>query len=92
MPHWRSYWLQTKQRGRTRFVWREVRASLLFWLILMPALDALVDHPPFRSFRLMVLIDLMMIPIFVIGGYLERRWKWNNLEKKYPDGSLPPWE
>ena len=36
--------------------------------------------------------SLITLPIFLVGGYLGGRWKWIDLDKKYPEDSLPPWE
>jgi hypothetical protein len=87
----REYWLRSKEQGRPRFILRQMLASVLFWLILMVGLDLLGDRPH-TTVQSMVVINLIMLPIFLLGGYLEGRWKWTDLQKKYPDHSLPPWE
>ena len=86
----RAYWLQTKEQGRTRFIRLEVLRSVLFWLVLMPVLD--LFGTPRSPWRFTVLVNLITLPIFVLGGYLEGRWRWADLEKKYPDDNLPHWE
>ena len=86
----RAYWLQTKEQGRTRFIRREVLGSVLFWLVLMPVLDLFGTQS--SPWRFTALVNFIILPIFVLGGYLEGRWRWADLEKKYPDDSLPPWE
>ena len=88
----RDYCLRTKEQGKGRFIWREVLASVLFWLILTPALYIFEDRTPYWSVRSMVFADLTLLPIFLLGGYLTGRWRWNDLEKKYPNDSLPHWE
>jgi hypothetical protein len=35
---------------------------------------------------------LIILPIFLLGGYLTGSWKLKDLEKKYPENSLPPFE
>jgi hypothetical protein len=87
----REYWRRTKQQGKARFIRRQMLASLLFCMILLPASD-LFESRPHATVQTTVLIDLIMLPIFLLGGYLEGRWKWTDLEKKYPEDSLPPWE
>jgi len=64
--------------------------SLALWLILMPTLEVFAVHV--SSVRLIVFTSFIMHPIFLIGGYLEGRWRWTDLEQKYPEDSLPPWE
>lgn len=96
----RESWLQSKARGRTRFVWREgVLPSLLTWLVVVfvvPAFEAFANRSPF-SVRSMtsghwtVFIDLILLAICLLGGYLTGRWRWTDLEKRYPENSLPPW-
>jgi hypothetical protein len=38
-------------------------------------------HPSSLQF---VVIWVIMLPIFLLGGYLTGSWKWKDLEKKYP--------
>jgi hypothetical protein len=35
------------------------------------------------ALRKNLLIYLVMVPIFALGGYLEGKWEWQDLEKKY---------
>jgi hypothetical protein len=86
----RQYWLQTKARGKGRFIWREVLFSLLICLVVVVGVPALAGQS--RSFSVAILTVAVMLPICLLGGYLTGRWKWKELEKKYPDNSLPPWE
>jgi hypothetical protein len=79
----RTHWLRTKERGRARFIRREVLNSVLFWLILMPLLDLFGDHRH-STVRSIVFANLIVLPILLLGGYLEGHWRWNDLEKKYP--------
>ncbi|SRR5579872_398635 len=74
--------LQTKEMGRSRFIRRQILFCLLFWLPLMPVLDWLTDRGPYSSLRSDIFIDLAVLPIFLLGGYLEGRWKWTDLEKE----------
>jgi hypothetical protein len=87
----REYWLQTKEQGRARFIRREVLGGLSFWSILVPAVQVFAHygHPSMRS---IIIGSLIMLPIFLLGGYLTGRWRWSDFEKKYPKDSLPPWE
>jgi len=81
----------TKAAGRNRFIWRQMLFSLAFWLILMPLLDLLA----FRTNPLSVqnvVIDLVLLPVCLLGGYLEGKWRWQDLEKKYPVDTLPSGE
>jgi hypothetical protein len=53
------------------------------WLILMPALALFGDRHPFSASN--VFIDLIMLPIFLLSGYLNGVWRWNEMDKKYPE-------
>jgi hypothetical protein len=87
----RKYRLQTKARGKRWFLWREVIGSLLFWLIIEPAVEAFGGHAhPFSVG--FFFIWLVLLPIFVLGGYLTGSWRWNDFERKYLEDGLPPWE
>jgi hypothetical protein len=96
----RESWLQTKARGRNPFIWIEMLASLPYWLIavfVVPAVEALKNHSPFSVRSILsgsrnLLIDLILLAIVLIGGYLTGRWRWTDFEKKYPENSLPPWK
>ena len=96
----RESWLQTKARGESRFILGEMLASLLIWLFVVfavPAVEAFANHSPFWAHsiwfgRWTVFSDLILLAIFLLGGYLTGRWRWTDLEKKYPENSLPPWK
>jgi hypothetical protein len=80
----RDHELRTMEQGRTRLISREVIGSLISWAILTPALYLFGNHS--HSYvRSMIFADLFVLPIFVLGGYLTGRWKWIDLEKKYPE-------
>ena len=64
----RKYWLDAKAGGKTRFVWREAIGSILIWLIVLPAVQVLGNHGHFFSLQFVV-IWLIMLPIFLLGGY-----------------------
>jgi hypothetical protein len=32
-----------------------------------------------------VVVWLIMLPIFLLGGYLAGSWKWKDLEKRFPE-------
>jgi hypothetical protein len=88
----RKYWLQTRALGRTRCIRRAVLESLFTGFAVFLVLGLLPDHQQPSSLRTTALICLIMLPIFLLGGYLEGRWRWQDLEKKYPENNLPPWE
>ena len=80
----RKYWLDAKARGRTRFIWRDAIGSILIWLVVLPAVQVFGNHGPLFS-RQFVVIWLITLPIFLVGGYLTGSWKWKDLVKKYPE-------
>jgi hypothetical protein len=80
----RKNWLERKARGKTRFIWREAIGSILIWLIVLPAVQVFEYHGRLFSPQFLV-IWLIMLPIFLLGGYLTGSWRWKDLEKKYPE-------
>jgi hypothetical protein len=85
----RKQWLEAKAAGKTRFVRRGMVGSLVLGVIVLLGL-ALFDSS--HSFRESIVPSLVMLPIFLLGGYLTAVWQWQDLEKKYPEDKLPPWE
>ena len=53
---------------------------------------ALTDRSPSHSTKVYFLASLIMLPILLLGGYLTAHWQWQDLQKKYPEDHLPPWE
>jgi hypothetical protein len=89
----RESWLQVRALGKKRFIRREMLGSLPIWIgivFVLPALERDHTHPPFSQSN--IFSGVILLPIFLLGAYLSGRWKWQDLEKKYPENSLPPWE
>jgi hypothetical protein len=87
----REYWQQTKAAGKARFVRRGVLGNLsigLFVLLVLALRDAYLGT--FQTTDL--LAYLIVLPIILLGGYLTAVWQWQDLEKKYSEDRLPPWE
>jgi hypothetical protein len=57
-------------------------------VILMPLLDLLAFKTDPLSVQ-NVVIDLILLPVCLLGGYLKGKWRWQDLEKKYPADTLP---
>ncbi len=76
----RQDWFKVKVRGRNRFIWRKgVLPTFLTCLIVALGLELsgiLRFHSP---------LHLIILPIVLLGGYLEGSWKWKDFEKKYPE-------
>lgn len=85
----RKQWLETKAAGKARFVRRGMLGSLVIGLVVLVGL-ALFDSS--HSFSESVVPSLVMLPIFLLGGYLTAVWQWQDFEKKHPEDELPPWE
>jgi hypothetical protein len=85
----RTQWLELKAAGKARFVRRGMVGSFAFGVVVLLGLT-LFD--PSHSFRESILSSLVMLPIFLLGGYLTAVWQWQDLEKKYPEDKLPRWE
>jgi hypothetical protein len=72
----KSSWLQTKARGKKRFILREMLGSLPIWLIVVfvvPAMETRANHSPFSvrstlSGHWTVFTDLILLAIFLLGG------------------------
>ena len=47
---------------------------------------------PSHSFRESIVPALVVLPIFLLGGYLTAVWQWQDFEKKYSEDRLPPSE
>ena len=87
----RKYWQQIRAQGKHRFIWREMIGTLVIWLVVLPVVEWYGGHEhPFSG--QFFLIWFLLLPIFLAEGYLRGGWKWKDLEKKYPEDRLPPWE
>jgi len=80
-----KYWQDTKAAGKGRFVMRGMLFSLVQGIVILLGL-ALLDRS--HSARAHFLISLIVLPVFLLGGYLTRHWKWQDLQKKYPEERL----
>ena len=84
----RKYWLDAKARDKTRFIWRDAIGSILIWLIVLPAVQVFGNRGPLLSLQFGV-IWLILLPIFLLGGYLTGSWKWKDLKKVLRIVSVP---
>jgi hypothetical protein len=80
----RKNWLVRKARGKTKFIWREAIPSILIWLIALPAAHVFEYHGHLLSAQFLA-AWFIMLPIFVLGGYLTGSWRWKDFERKYPE-------
>ena len=78
----RTQWLELKAAGKARFVRRGMVGNLVFGFVVLLGL-ALFDGS--HSFRENIVPSLVILPIFVLGGYLTAVWQWQDLEKKYSE-------
>jgi len=85
----RKQWAEAKAAGKSSFVRRGMLGSFVIGLVVLVGL-ALFDRS--HSFRESVAPSLVVLPIFLLGGYLTALWQWQDFEKKYPEDKLPPWE
>jgi hypothetical protein len=76
------HWLETKARGKRQFIRLSVLRSLIFWAILVPVLGV-ANHPLLSSLRWEIYMGLILLPIFLLDGYLAGGWQWKDLEKKF---------
>ncbi len=83
----RKCWLQTKAQGRNRFIWREVLGNILMWLVIVPVV-AFGDRPHSFSERSTAFFGLIMLPIFIFGGYLSWQVEIERFRAEVPPNSL----
>ena len=82
----RTGWLQSKARGKNRFIWwAGVLPTLLIGFVPALAANVFADHLHSFSVRSMVLPYLILLFICLLGGYMTGRWRWTAFEKKYPE-------
>jgi hypothetical protein len=79
----RRYWHLARERGKGRFILREMLGAFLQWAVLATAFLLFRDRP--FTLQSIVLVDVVLLPVFLLWGYLNAGWKWNELEKKFPD-------
>jgi hypothetical protein len=79
----RKYWLDVRDRGKARFIWRQEFVSVVLWLVIPPGVQTFGTKDHIFSWQFL-LSWLITLPIFLLGGYLEGRWKWQDFERKYP--------
>jgi hypothetical protein len=80
----RQIWLLTKQRGRGRFIRGRILVVVGTGLAGLFFVDWAGELSRFHL-RDHLVPYLIMIPILLLGGYLEGKWEWQDLEKKYPE-------
>jgi hypothetical protein len=80
----RKYWLQVRARGRSRFIWERIRTSVLIGMCVSVIIE-IRDRAHPTSAKTFAIIALGILPILVLGGYLEGNWRWQELEKEYPE-------
>jgi len=87
----REFWQETKEAGKGRFVRRGVLGSLVNGVVILIVLT--LRHAYLRTFQTTDLLAyLIVLPIFLLGGYLTAVWQWQDFEKRFPEDRLPPWE
>lgn len=53
---------------------------------------AWLDRSPSHSLKTDFMTSLIMLPLFLLGGYLTAHWQWQDLQKEYSEDRLPPWQ
>ena len=86
----RHHWQYIKAAGKGRFVRRWMLGSLVSGVVILLGL-ALLDRSPLHSARVDFLM-VIVLPIFLLVGYLTANRRWQDLEKKFSEDRLPPWE
>ena len=78
----RLYWAQTREQGKRRFILREMVLNIILWLGITVVLG-FTERP--ASVQSIASLAIIMLPVFLLGGYLSAKWKWSDFEKKYPE-------
>ena len=78
----RAFWAQTKAQGKRRFIVREMIFNMILWLGVT-AIVGFKDRP--FSVWSIASTAFVLLPVFLLGGYLSGKWKWSDFEKKYPE-------
>lgn len=78
----RLYWAQTRAQGKRRFVFREMVLNIILWLGITVVLG-FTERP--TSVQSIASTAIIMLPVFLLGGYLSAMWKWSDFEKNYPE-------
>jgi hypothetical protein len=73
----------TKARGKARFIRRELLFNVVLWMVITFGTQLGEKRTQSLSLRGILLTSLMMLPVFLLGGYLAAIWKWKDFEKKY---------
>jgi hypothetical protein len=84
-------WQYIKVAGKGRFVRRSMLGSFAIGVVTLPGL-ALMDRSTSHSARADFLASVIVLLAFLSGGYLMANRLWQDLEKKYSEDRLPPWE
>ena len=69
--------MRVRAHGKKRFVIQQCLEILFAWLLML-AVFSIRD-------RFHLVIWLSLLPVLFLWGYLRGRWRWKDLEKKYPD-------
>ena len=75
----RLYWAQTRAQGKSRFIFREMVLNIILCTVVL----GFTERP--ASVQSIASLAVIMLPFFLLGGYLSAKWKWSDFEKKYPE-------
>jgi hypothetical protein len=68
---------RTIANGKSRFIRRQVGFSLVFFATLMSLLYFFSGRT-----RSNLIACLAVLPVGILGGYLEARWRWRDITKE----------
>jgi hypothetical protein len=73
----REWWLRVKAHGKRRFFVQQLLEILFAWFLILAVFSSR------NGFHLVLWLSLL--PVLCLWGYLRGRWRWRDLEKKYPE-------
>jgi hypothetical protein len=58
--------------------------NIILWVGITAVVD-FTDRSRLSSVWSVASNALVMLPVFLLGGYFSGKWKWSDFEKKYPE-------
>lgn len=81
----REYLRELKVKGKSHLLKQELLSNLVLWFVIMVG-TGWVDSPHLKTLAHYFLFPgSVMLPIFLLYGYLNAGWRWKDLSRKFPD-------
>lgn len=80
----RTRWLKIKERGKLRLILSQVLKNLAMVTVVVIGIRVFGASGSPLSAALIIYSSIFLVPLLVLGGYLQGNWKWKEMEKKFP--------